>query len=366
MTEPTALDQYLIELVNRARLDPAAEAARLGIDVNQGLAEGQISLAPKQPLAFNATLGDSALGHAQWMLETDEFSHSGVDGSDPGIRMAEAGYEFTGDWRWGENISWRGTIGPAEDTTASVSAQHDALFLSASHRVNILQDDFREIGTATPSGEFMNYNAVMVDENFGKTGTGVFLTGVAYDDLDADDFYTPGEGRAGITVTAVLQGSPEPVVLTDVTATAGGYDIPAQPGNYVVTFSGGGLASPIVQTATVGTENVKLDLIDPGTGLGSDGQVAGASGTADSPMDDATLSSIWNFLQTEARDLDVNTLIDHVGGGQPVPEAWLPVLQQGAEFLRAQDLEKFADEFANYVELLGVPHGHNPDDGFGA
>ena len=43
MSEPTALDQYLIELINRARMDPTAEAARLGIDLNQGLSQGQIT-----------------------------------------------------------------------------------------------------------------------------------------------------------------------------------------------------------------------------------------------------------------------------------------------------------------------------------
>ena len=38
----TALEQMLLELINRARLDPAAEAARFGIDLNEGLAPGTI------------------------------------------------------------------------------------------------------------------------------------------------------------------------------------------------------------------------------------------------------------------------------------------------------------------------------------
>ena len=195
MSEPTALDQYLIELINRARMDPTAEAARLGIDLNQGLSQGQITAAPKQPLAFDPELTDSARGHAKWMLETDVFSHTGVNGSDPGDRIEAAGYQLTGDWRWGENISWRGSTGTAEDQVKSIETQNDALFKSPGHRVNILQDDFREIGTGIVSGEFKQYNALMVAENFGKTGNAVFLTGVAYDDLNDNDFYTPGEGR---------------------------------------------------------------------------------------------------------------------------------------------------------------------------
>ena len=53
MAQPTAFEQYFLELVNRARLDPAAEAARLGIGLNDGLAAGTITTAAKAPLAFN-------------------------------------------------------------------------------------------------------------------------------------------------------------------------------------------------------------------------------------------------------------------------------------------------------------------------
>src|SRR4051812_26073316 len=126
MTEPTALDQYLIELINRARMNPTAEAKRLGIDLNEGLTPGQISTAAKQPLAFDPDLTESARGHAKWMLDTDTFSHTGEGGSSPGVRMATAGYEFTGNWRWGENISWRGTTDAPENTTTALELQNDA------------------------------------------------------------------------------------------------------------------------------------------------------------------------------------------------------------------------------------------------
>lgn len=348
MTEPTALDQYLIELINRARLDPTAEAARLGIDINQGLSEGQISTAPKQPLAFDPELTEAARGHAEWMLEKDVFSHTGVDGSSPGMRMADAGYEFTGNWRWGENISWRGTIGQAEDPVESVGRQNDALFLSPGHRENILQDDFREIGTATITGEFQGYDTLMVAENFGKTGDDLFLTGVAYDDLDGNDFYTPGEGRGGINISATLMGSAEPITLTDLTGTAGGYEIAAQPGTYAVTFSGGGLAFPVVQTVEIGSENVKLDLIDPDTAVPVPGsEVAGASG-----MD--SLASLIDYVVTETRGLDFTALADHVQTGEPLPDAWVDTLRDGIEVLRTVDVDAIADELSGYVDLAGL------------
>ncbi|UEM23290.1 CAP domain-containing protein [Skermanella mucosa] len=357
MTEPTALDQYLIELINRARLDPTAEAARLGIDINQGLSDGQISTAPKQPLAFDPDLTEAARGHAGWMLDSDVFSHTGAEGSNPGTRMADAGYEFTGNWRWGENISWRGTIGPAEDAAASVGRQHDALFLSPGHRENILQDDFREIGAATVSGDFQGYDTLMVAESFGKTGDDVFLTGVAYDDLDGNDFYTPGEGRGGINVTATPMGSAEPVSLTDLTGTAGGYEIAAQPGTYSVTFSGGGLAAPVVQTVELGSENVKLDLIDPEVAPPAPGsEVAGVSGIG-------SLASLIDYFAAETEGLDFAALVDHVQTGEPLPDAWVDTIQDGVEVLRTVDVDAIADELSGFIGLAGLPDVRNADDG---
>ena len=71
MTQPTAEEQYLLELVNRARQNPTAEAQLYGISLNEGLSPGTISETPKPPLAFNLNLIDAAREHSQWMLDTD-------------------------------------------------------------------------------------------------------------------------------------------------------------------------------------------------------------------------------------------------------------------------------------------------------
>ena len=49
----TAQEQLLVELINRARANPEAEAARFGIPLNEDLEPGEISSDPKQPLAPN-------------------------------------------------------------------------------------------------------------------------------------------------------------------------------------------------------------------------------------------------------------------------------------------------------------------------
>ena len=105
MAQPSAYEQYMLELMNHARSNPGAEAARLGIGLNDGVAAGTLSGAPEQPLAFNPQLIDAAQQHSAWMLATDTFSHTGANGSSPGDRMNAAGYGFNGAWGWGENIA---------------------------------------------------------------------------------------------------------------------------------------------------------------------------------------------------------------------------------------------------------------------
>ena len=54
------------------------------------------------------------------MLDEDVFSHTGAGDSDPGGRIEAADYKFTGDWRWGENISWRGSLATADNQVESI------------------------------------------------------------------------------------------------------------------------------------------------------------------------------------------------------------------------------------------------------
>ena len=261
MAELTAQEQYLLELINRARLDPAGEAARNGIGLNDGLASGTITADSKQPLAGNGNLATAAQGHSQWMLDTDTFSHTGSGGSNGGNRMSAAGYSFTGSWSWGENISWRGTTGTL-NLTSSVGIQHNSLFQSPGHRENMLDPGFREIGVGVRTGVYQGYNASMITENFARSGTGNFLTGVAYFDADGDKFYTVGEGRGGIRMDARNSSG---ALVSTTTAAAGGYQTKLAAGTYDVTFSGGGLSAALGITLAIASENIKLDVMGTDT-----------------------------------------------------------------------------------------------------
>lgn len=258
--DPTPQEQLMLELVNRARRDPPAEAARFGIDLNENLAPGTITPDPKPPLAFNHFLIASARNHSDWMLANDIFSHTGETNSTPGDRMANAGYPFTGSWSWGENIAWKGTTGAADLTQFTVD-EHEGLIRSAGHRENIMEPGFDEIGIGVRTGQFTQqgiaYNSVMTTQNFASSdGTpGPLALGVVYRDTNGDLFYSVGEGLAGVTVT------PSSGTYYAVTSASGGFAFPVSKnaGAITVTITGPGLAAPLTKTVTVGSINVKVD-----------------------------------------------------------------------------------------------------------
>ena len=258
----TAAEQYLIELINRARLDPLAEASRYGIDLNADLPGGTIGVGSKQVLAPNAKLETAAVLHSQWMLATDTFSHTGSYGTNPGQRMADAGYEFSGGWSWRENLAWSGTTG-AIDLAASIDVHHEGLIRSAGHRVNIFGAEVREVGIGQVQGVFtsggVNFNASMLTENFALSGTQVFVTGVAYADRDGDAFYDIGEARTDVWFRA---GDTQ----TDV-AEAGGYAIGIAPAEAVQVTIGSGTETIAELLIDMSAGNGKLDLVSAANGI---------------------------------------------------------------------------------------------------
>ena len=263
---PTAHEQYLVELINRGRANPSAEATRYGTALNEGLSAGTISTTAKQPLAINPYITDAARKHSQWMIDNDVFQHEGPGNNDPSDRMENAGYVFTGSWTWAENIAWRGTTGTPNVTTETANIHRD-LYVDAGypgrgHRVNLMNDAFREIGAGVVAGAFTSgqtYNAVMATEDFATTGSSVFLTGVAYSDTVAvDSFYTPGEGLTGVLVKAVRTS--DNATYQTTTWSSGGFSLAVPAGTYAVTGSGGGLGGTVTYgNVVVGTKNVKRD-----------------------------------------------------------------------------------------------------------
>lgn len=238
MSQANAYEQYMLELVNSERAKNGA-----------------------QPLAFNGNLNTAAEQHSAWMISTDTFSHTGVNGSDPGQRMTAAGYNFTGSWTWGENIAWVSTHDPA-GYQDEMQQLHTNLMNSPGHRANILNDNFKEVGIGLEVGQYGSYNGAFVTQDFAKSGSANFLTGVAFHDTDGDKFYDVGEGLGGLTVS--VKNNVTGAISNATTSAAGGYDLALGSGNYTVTFSGSGYATTTQQLA-IGTRNVEVDFMNPAT-----------------------------------------------------------------------------------------------------
>jgi hypothetical protein len=252
----TAEEQLVLELVNRARANPQAEADRFGIGLNDGLAGGTITSTPKQPLAPNQLLENPAVAHTLDMLARDFFSHTNPDGKSSSQRATDAGY----NWNLvGENIAYQSS--GATNRGPTVQDEHQGLFESAGHRQNILNPSYREIGVGERWGNFQSFNVSMLTEVFGNRTGNSFVTGVAFTDLVVtDNFYSIGEAVVATTVTAVRGGSGESYVTT--TGTSGGYSLQVPDGTYAVTLSGGSLASPITKSSiAVAGANAKVDFV---------------------------------------------------------------------------------------------------------
>ncbi len=301
--EPTIYEQYMLELINRGRADPNAEAVRYNCDLNEGLPDGTISSDPTQPIAFNVHLIYSAREHSQWMIDNDTFSHTGEGGSSPGDRITAAGYTWT---TYGENLAFKGTTGMITDVTGWTGELHKNLYVDEGvsgrgHRKNLMGENWREVGVGMVEGVFTssgtNYNSLMETEDYGAQGGNPFITGVVYTDLDRDGFYTPGEGAQYPTVTAVNQSTSQTYAATGWYA--GGYSLQVPAGTYTVTASGGGLSSAISHTATIGSINVKVDFVPGASTNVAPLVVSGPS---------ATINGLTASLSVTATDADGDTL----------------------------------------------------------
>lgn len=271
MANLTAREQLMLELINRARMDPRGEAERL--DVTLGNKQGK----PVQVLAGNDELRTAAYNHSGWMLVNNEFSSIETKGSKSFIaktaieRMVAYGYGVTGEHAYGENVSWVGAA-TAPDFTAAIIDQHETLFASGASRGRILKPVFQEVGIGQQAGNFIDggetFVASMVTQDFMRSGAKVFITGVIYTDIIDNDFYDAGEGIAGRKVVA---GG----AAADKAGAGGGYELQfGSTGIATMTFK---LAGPDLKLdVALGTANVKVDAVN-GSEIWTNGSVQSQS-----------------------------------------------------------------------------------------
>ncbi len=274
--DPSGDEQYLLELVNYARANPAAEGQTLAnvsdpeilryyshysVDTNK-LKSDFASYPVQPPLAFNAKLMFSARTQSLDQANNGFQGHNGTNGSTFDDRITAMGYQ----WRLvGENVyayaenPFFGFVGLIADWGVP----------QLDHRRNLMNFDssfpvFKETGISSVTTSKTGFGPLVITQDFGVPATDLaFLVGVAYNDTDGNGFYTSGEGTAGVVVT-----SPQSSFYT-ITSASGGYTLPLDQINggasVQVTF-GDGSGNIVARQYPCGnnvTDNIKADLVSP-------------------------------------------------------------------------------------------------------
>ena len=299
---PTAAEQYMLELVNRVRSNPQAEARRLlaAEQTDPTLNNMLAYLGPNgfqtvlaafkavPPLAFNTGLIAAARAHNSAMLAANDQVHS-APGFLTNTAVAHAAngraYYPTGaaSWATGENI-YADTGSPESSVTAEVNFLEAGFVIdwgnpTFGHLRNIMAPGpgevlsgghtaFSEIGIGIatnanptkPSPTGLDVGPYLVTQEFGWRQGNAFLTGVAYTDTNRDNFYEPGEGLGGATITAV--GRNHQGTFRVQTWASGGYSLQLPPGSYTVTTSGNVPATRST-VVTIRQDNVGWDIAYP-------------------------------------------------------------------------------------------------------
>jgi hypothetical protein len=266
---PTAEAQAMLEMVNAARSNAGATIDRLTTKLDdqtvrtldyykvnlQAEKQAISAITPRAPLAWSDQLASAATAHSQDQAEKGFQSHTGSDGSSSGDRIARTGFVASA------------TSENAYAYSGSVDDSMRAFLIdwgvdSKGHRNNLLQTNpadksFDEIGLGIVKTSKAGFGPLVVTQDLARSDSDKSqVLGVVYDDKNGNNFYTPGEGAADVTIQAknVATGQVSKVQSWD----SGGYQMPLDPGTYQVSATDG---SKVIGTKAVSIQssNVKVD-----------------------------------------------------------------------------------------------------------
>ena len=313
--DPSKDEQYLLQQLNRARLDPVGEGQRLAAWLRT-TPEGQSVVSyygtnPAQvisdfaalpvvpPLAFDPDLLKAALGHSEDLAAHNGVypsggGHIGYDGSSPTSRVLASGY--TQDFS-GENAG----VGPnlLDDIHAGYLVDwgnpdlgHRQQSMNGTSGLNVVG-----MGVAATASNLLvdteDYGMPFLSTAGGKLstpGAPAMLTGVVYHDANGNGQYDPGEGLAGVKVS--MQN--------------GAY--------YAVTTASGGYAFPLVNadgSNATGTVTVQMAFTDGSTRAGTVAVKSFAT-----PFGPYLGNVAWNGLVTDEPNAPtINPMLASITGG---------------------------------------------------
>jgi hypothetical protein len=266
LAAPTAEQQFMLEMINRMRTNPAAEldflvnmsapgtwdspksdhatvAAALefyGVSAS-ALTTQWAGLSPTAPLAWNDSLSSAAANYSNVMVNADQQAH-GLDGLSLQQRITSTGYTNQ-LLEIGESVFAKAVDASHAHAALAIDWGPDGgsgtgIQPGATHRAALMDPFFKEIGigfqTITiPIGNTEADGPMVLTEHFATSYrsnsvnliSDAILTGVIYEDsITANSFYTPGEGISGALVF-VYDNVTNALVASGQTNSVGGFNI---------------------------------------------------------------------------------------------------------------------------------------------
>ena len=298
----------MLQTINLARADGNAEMVLRGNAGNVN--EGPPTLGPDpwsilntaQPLAWSTALAKSAQGHAANLQSADWFFNGSLYGGNPHSpnssfpagaststsRVAAAGYAHTysgcrsstsgyvpGVENIASGVGFPSDGWSAAENLSAFNGAHDGLFedftvASRGHRSTMMYECFKEIGIGSAmaddfsSSDSSTWDSYYIVQNFGRSSasSNAFVTGLAYSDVDNNQFFTPNAAEAisGLTVQARQAGN---VVVAVTAFDTGGYSLPLVAGTYEIRLVKADGSYHHAGNVTIATTNVALNVRNP-------------------------------------------------------------------------------------------------------
>ena len=212
---PTDQEQYMLQLLNEARTDPAAVAAQITsaanltpdvlatlkyYNVNLQQVEQTIANAtPQAPLAWNQDLASAAQGQSQYEADTQTQTHTGADGST--TRAADRGrrlHEPHVQWRKHVRLCFigHGSDAGVFDGLGRTQRRPPHQYPAAGVSRLKMRTPVSALAIVQTSASNPSFGPMVITQDFGsQANTQAQVVGVAYNDTAGTGFYLPGEGR---------------------------------------------------------------------------------------------------------------------------------------------------------------------------
>jgi hypothetical protein len=198
---------------------------------------------------------------------------------------------------------------------------------------NLRRPHMREIGIGYVPDTTSNSmtGPYVVTHHFAVSNNdGPFFTGVAYQDTDGNQFYTPGEGLGGISIVATREVNG--AIYTTTTWASGGYSLKVPSGQYDIVASGPGVGQRTMNNVVINladTGNVKIDIIPSTPAIPGDANMDGFVNRTDMAILAANLGTttgaLWgqgNFdLDGAVTVRDLQIIQSHFTSAGPSPAA---------------------------------------------